>query len=671
MYSVETVQKSLLGVWVATALAGLGIAVTVLGPVAGIKSGYVLVGFLITSYVYYSTSFGHLSWSGSITSRTLGKSVLLVGILAVLAIPITERLAILDVSTTTTAILLVGLPVGYALLALQLRRRAHPRWLLAQILALYAVSPIVKYQATHFYTGRGDTPTHVHWVDQIVASGTWQIIPQSNFYHYFPGLQTLLGSTRLLAGFSSYDAYIFVGTITYVVVICVGYLLATELFEEKIVGCFVALGLSLLVPVITASTYFYPQSLATAMVFILLLLVLESATQSSRSVPYTALSFMLVGMLWFTHHLTVVLFIPIALALLMLPTISNRVKSRFAEPIEKSKRPQALPLVVWIAGSLLYWGHRNVFIGPLFRSIREILPGTAIAGQGGVSVRALGTAIPDSSAEIAALSLVSPGGIYNIALVGIAALGIVTIVGSLHSYAKGDSFLVVGAIGTILLLPTPLVAVGLRRFQLPLSMFVAFVVGIGLARLLLTTDSSPSKIVPAFVVFLLLATAAPVVSADHQYALHAGPDLWENQPLPEHQKEFNEQEMQSLERVSAFIDRQRVTVGTDWYSQIGLQRFGIEGDGMTIRDDQIRSDSNLLVYRQRWPDHSLRLIPERLNQETAIVSEDWLDDLARSENKVYTTNELGILAARNPGQTDEGEVIFSPVNRTAGGRQAA
>ena len=671
MYSVETVQKSLLGVWVATALAGLGIAVTVLGPVVGIKSGYVLVGFLITSYVYYSTSFGHLSWSGSITSRTLGKSVLLVAILSVLAIPATERLAILDASTTTTAILLVGLPVGYALLALQLRRRAHPGWLLAQIVALYAVSPVIKYQATRFYIGRGDTPTHVHWVDQIVASGTWQIIPQSNFYHYFPGLQTLLGSTRLLAGFSSYDAYIFIGTITYVVVICVGYLLATELFEETIVGCFVALGLSLLVPVLTASTYFYPQSLATAMVFILLLLVLESATQSSSSVPYTVLSFMLVGMLWFTHHLTVVLFIPIALALLMLPAISNRVKSRIAEPIEKSKRPRALPLVVWIAGSILYWGHRNVFIGPLFRSVGEILPGTAIAGQGGVSVRALGTAIPDSSAEIAALSLVSPDGIYNIALVGIAALGIVTIVGSLHSYAKGDSFLVVGAIGTILLLPTPLVAVGLRRFQLPLSMFVAFVVGIGLARLLLATDSSPSKIVPAFVVFLLLATAGPVVSADHHYPLHAGPDLWENQPLPEHQKEFNEQEMQSLERVSAFIDRQRVTVGTDWHSQIGLQRYGIDGNGMTIRDDQIRSDSNLLVYRQRWPDHSLRLIPERLSQETAIISEDWLDDLARSENKVYTTNEIGILAARNPGQTDEGKVIFSPVNRTAGGRQAA
>jgi hypothetical protein len=64
-------------------------------------------------------------------------------------------------------------------------------------------------------------------------------------------------------------------------------------------------------------------------------------------------------------------------------------------------------------------------------------------------------------------------------------------------------------------------------------------------------------------------------------------------------------------------------------------------------------------------------MPGRRSQETAIISEDWLDDLARSENKVYTTNEIGILAARNPGQTDEGKVIFSPVNRTAGGRQAA
>jgi len=674
MYSRETVQRSLLVVWVVMALAGLGIAVTVLGPVVGIKSGYVLVGFLIASYVYYSTSFGRLSWSGSITARALGKAVFLVGILSILIIPATERLPLVDALTATTAILLIGLPVGYMLLAIQMRRRAHPRWLLAQIVALYVVSPIIKYQATRFYVGRGDTPTHVHWVDQIVASGTWQVIPQSDFYYYFPGLQTLLGSTRLLAGFSSYDAYILVGTITYSAVICVGYLLATAIFEERIVGCFVALGLSLLVPVITASTYFYPQSLATAIVFILLLIALQNATRPSSTASYTVLSFVLVGMLWFTHHLTVVLFIPIVLALLVLPVISNRVKGSLAGTIEQSKRPQALPLVVWIAGSILYWAYRNVFIGPLVRSAREILAGTVIAGQGGeegTTVRALGTAIPDSSAEIAAISLVSPGGIYNIALVGVVALGIVTMVGSLHSYAKGDSFLVVGAIGTTLLLPLPLVAVGLQRFQLPLSMFVAFVVGIGLARLLLATDSSLSKIAPAFAVFLLLATAAPVLGADHHYPLHSGPDLWENQPLPEHQKDFNEQEMQSLERVSTFIDRQRITVGTDWHSQIGLQRFGTDADGMTIGDDQIRTDSGLLMYRQRWSDHSLRIIPERLNQETAIISEEWRENLARSENKVYTTNEIGILVARNSKQTDEGGVIFSQGNRTTGERQTA
>lgn len=674
MYSRETVQRSLLVVWVALALAGLGIAVTVLGPVVGIKSGYVLVGFLIASYVYYSTSFGNLPWSRSITVRALGKAVLLIGMLSILAIPASERLPFVDASTATTAILLVGLPVGYVLLAIQMRWRANPRWLLVQIVALYAVSPIIKYQATRFYFGRGDTPTHVYWVDQIVASGTWQVIPQSDFYYYFPGLQTLLGSTRLLAGFSSYDAYIVVGTITYIVVICVGYLLATAVFDEKIIGCFVALGLSLLVPVITASTYFYPQSLATAFVFILLLIAFKNATRPSRTASYTVLSFVLVGMLWFTHHLTVVLFAPIILALLALPVVSNRVKGSLAGTIEKSKRPRALPLIVWIGGSVLYWTYQNVFIGPLVRSAGEIFGGSVIAGragEGGVPVRTLGTTIPDSSAEIAAISLISPDGIYNMALVGIVALGIVTIVGSLHSYAKGDSFLVVGAIGTTLLLPTPLVVVGLQRFQLPFSMFVAFVVGIGLARLLLATDSSLSKVAPAFAVFLLLATAAPVVSADHHYALNTGPDLWEDQPLPEQQKEFNEQEMQSLERASAFIERQGITVGTDWHSQIGLKRFGIDAGGMTICEGRIRTDSGLLMYRHRWSDHSLRLIPERLEQETALVSEDWRENLARSENKVYATNEIGILAARDPDQTDEGEVISCRDSRTVGGQRTA
>jgi len=658
-----TVQKSLLIVWVATALAGLGIAATVLGPVVGIKSGYVFIGFLMSSYVYYSTSLGHLSWSGSTATRAPGKTVFLIGMLSILAIPITERLSFADAAIATTVILLVGLPTGYVLLAIQIRRRAPPRWLLAQIVVLFLVSPIIKYQATRFYIGKGDTPTHVYWIDQIVASGTWEIIPESAFYYYFPGHQTLLGLIRVLAGFSSYDSYMYMGIITYAVVICVGYLLATAIFEERIIGCFVALGVSLLVPVLTAGSYFYPQSLATAIVFILLLIALKNATEPSRSASYTFLGLMLVGMLWFTHHLTVVLFTPIVLALLVLPVISDRIKGRFVGTIERSKRPQALLLVVWIGGSILYWEYQNTFTEPLIRSVREILAGTVIAGQageGGVSLRTLGTASPDPSTEIAAISLVSPDGIYNMALVGIVALGIVTIVGSFRRYAKGDSFLVVGAIGTILLLPTPLVAVGIQRLQLPLSMFVALVVGIGLARLFLATDSSRTTIASVFVVFLLFSTAAPVVSADHHYPLHNGPDLWEVQPLPEYQKEFNEQEMQSLARVSTFIDQQQIAVGTDWHSQIGLQRFGVDSNGMTIRNDQIRTNSRLLLYRQRWSDHSLRIIPERLNQETALISEEWREDLVHSENKVYTTNEIGLLAARNQTQTDERRVIFSP-----------
>lgn len=667
-YSRETVQKSFLTAGIATALAALGIAVTILGPVIGIKSGYVFIGFLVATHVYYSTSFGHLSWSPSITSRALGKAVFLFGILSIIAIPVTERLLFVDSGTVTTTVLLIALPVGYVLLAIQMRRRTHPRWLLPQIVTLFLVSPIIKYQATHFYIGKGDTPTHVYWVDQVVASGTWQIIPESSFYHHFPGLQTLLGSTKLLAGFSSYDAYIFMGTITFVLIICAGYLLATTIFEEKIIGCFVALGLSLLVPVITASTYFYPQSLATAIVFILLLMVVKSTTQPSNSVSYAALSFILVGMLWVTHHLTVVLFIPIVLALLIIPAISNRLKTRFKQAVEKSKRPQAIPLVIWIVGSVLLWEYQNVFTSSLIRSVKEVLRGGIVAGQSGeseVSVRALGATIPESSAEIAAISLVSPDGIYNMALVGIGALGIVTIVGSLHKYAKGDSFLIVGAIGTALLLPTPLVAVGLRRFHLPLSMFVAFIVGIGLARLILATNSSLAKIVPAFAVFILFATAAPVVSADHHYEMHTGPNLWEDQPLPEHQKEFNQREMESMERVSTFSDQHQVTVGTDWHSRIGLQRWGTDANGITIRDNRIKTDSDLLLYRQRWPDHSLRLIPERLNQETALVSEEWIKGVARSENKVYTTNEVGILTPRKSSEKIEGKTTFSQSVRSS------
>jgi hypothetical protein len=276
-----------------------------------------------------------------------------------------------------------------------------------------------------------------------------------------------------------------------------------------------------------------------------------------------------------------------------------------------------------------------------------LIAGTPGGGGGSevIPVKALGRQLPETSAGTAALSVLSPTGIYSLLLVCTVSFAVVTALSRLDRFRRPMAFIVVGAGGALLLLPTPLVAIGLDRTQLPLSPFVAVVVAIALSRLLLNAATLP-RLASVVVVFLLLSTSATVAASDEAYALHSGPDLWEDRPLPEEQVEFSQREMESLEQGSAYLRRHEVGASTDWRTQIGLERYGTDSDSMVVEEGRIGVGEDLLVYRDRWPDHSIRLIPEPLSLVTLVVDEAWLERTVRRENKVYTTGEIGMLSDR-------------------------
>jgi hypothetical protein len=187
---------------------------------------------------------------------------------------------------------------------------------------------------------------------------------------------------------------------------------------------------------------------------------------------------------------------------------------------------------------------------------------------------------------------------------------------------------------------------GLSRTQLPLSVFVAFVVGAGLYRVVSTSELSPRRVLPAVLAFVLLATAGPAVVADDLYGLHSGPDLWETRTLPEPQKEFTAAEMAGFQQSSDHIERHDLAVSSDWPSSIGLSRYGADSASFLAENGSLTSDRELLVYRQRWTEYSVRLIPDQAALVTLLVSDGWMDQLVARENKVYTTGQVGILADR-------------------------
>ncbi|MDS0222699.1 hypothetical protein NDI54_15240 [Haloarcula sp. S1AR25-5A] len=643
----QDVTRLLLPTSLIIALLASLTAFQILGPVAGIKSGYVFLGllFAIVIYRYSQPKREEVGRSShTVQSSELGKVVFGIVLLSMAAVAQADAFLPFGASTMRTVSLLVVLPIGYILLTVQIRRRAPTGWLISQLVALFALDPITKYLSTNFYFGRGDIPKHVYYTDLITANGTWQSLPETTMYQYFPGHQTLLGAVSFLTGFSSYDSLVITGIITYLVVICAAYLLARLFFSDRILAICILFGVTVLGPIHRYSVYFYPQALAVVLGLIVILGAYRYSTFKPTSyLVHTLLTVPIVIALWFTHHFTVVLFAPILAGLLTIPILADR-----AFGFEGVIRPQLLPIVAWVGGSVAYWSVGSVFISTLISALSRVVSYMQVtsSSSGGDPVQTLGSSLPEPSITEAVISLVSVSGIYNVFLVCMLSLGVVMLFRNLNLYRRTAGIVTIGVLGSIFMIRIPLDIHGIQRIQLPLSLFVAFIIGSSLYRFVSIPSTSLKRIAPAILVVAVLATAGPAVAADDLYGLHSGPDLWEKQSLPETQKEFSAAEMESFQQSAAYIEEQETSVATDWNSAIGLSRYGAASGPFVVADDRISTEQDLLLYRQRWTDHSVRYVPSRIDFRTLLVSEDWMRDSVRSENKVYTTGEIGMLADR-------------------------
>ena len=622
-------------------------AFRILGPVAGIKSGYVFLGLLFAIVIYqYSQSDEKkvVQTNYAVQNSELGKVVFGGVLFSIAAVAQANAFPSIEVLTVRTASLLFVLPVGYALLAIQIRQRASTGWIIGQTVALFALDPVTKYLSNYFYFGRGDIPKHVYYTDLVTSTGTWQSLPETTLYQYFPGLQTLLGSVSFFTGFSSYDSLVITGIITYLVVLCSAYLLARLFFSDRILPLCILFSTTVLGPIHRYSVYFYPQAVAVALALIVILIAYRySVLEKASYGVHTVLTLPIIIALWFTHHFTVVLFAPILIGLIIFPVLANHVFG-----FEGAVRPQLLPLSAWVGGSVVYWSLGNLFFDTLIYALTRVASFTQLTSdaRGGDPVKALGRSLPEPSVTEAVISLFSASGLYNILLVCTLSLGLLLLFRNASLYRRAAGIVIIGVFGSVFMIRVPVDIHGMVRMQLPLSVFVAFIIGASLYWLVSIPNTSLKRIAPGIIAFVLLATAGPAVAADDLYNLHSGPDLWEKRSLPETQKEFNAAEMESFQQSATYIKDQEITVNTDWNSAIGLNRYGTDSGSFVVEDDRIRAESDLLLYRQRWTTHSVRYVPAQIDFRTLLVSGDWMRATIRSENKVYTTGEIGMLADR-------------------------
>jgi len=352
------------------------------------------------------------------------------------------------------------------------------------------------------------------------------------------------------------------------------------------------------------------------------------------------------------HHVTQILFAGIV-AVLLAP--SAFLKTRVGRHIGINERaPRFLPLLLAITGGFTYLVLTRSEIGAyLVRFTSERFENPLISDTGGArTVFGFGTDIPYQGSIDALISLFYVDGIYYIGLTALFVTGIVVVLTRYERYAKVAGFILLGTIGSLFALKTPLLSV-VTRLALPLAFFFSIVAGIGLlwltesVRYRFSTSVSGRERMRHLIVILLIITVmttGPLVAGDDLYGLHSGPNLWEAYTTPEQQVDFSEQELDEIQATTRYADRHTTAVTMLWVTNEASDRFGgEERSSATISEEGIRS-SDPLVYRIRWSEHQ---VGAEDPVSTIAIADWWLDREIGASNKVYTTGMVGVVSGEN------------------------
>jgi len=617
------------------AFGGLVYVAVAVSESLAIKGSYVLFALPIGWFLYRTRDRGAATVDSPGPARWCAKAVMIVFLVSV---------GVTFVFGARLAVLAIAIPVGYTLLLAGSILGSSPTSTLAQACGLFALDPLSKHLSTGFYFGAGDTLAHVGAIDALLRAGHPAAIkPLYPGYESIPGMHLTAGLVTLFTGLDSYESLVATVVVLYVLGIVCVYLLVRSLLEER-TATGISVGLSLLAPVHYFAGYAFPQSFATVLVIAVLYVVYHAASGSERTRRrFAYILLLLVPATVLSHHLTVVIFIPI-LAFLIVGTVLGRSHLSIA-PVQ----PRVIPLGLLVLSGLVVWIYRVTGFLPYFYSfIRRLLFEQGIFASdtgGGRALFEFGTSVTVHTTVQAAQSLVSTDGIYYILLAALVIAGVAVAVRRLGKYERAVPLFATGALGSVALLPIPVVAL-INRSRLPLSFFAAFVVGVIVASAL-SSDFRAKAPIAVVVVVLLAATTAPFVAGDDLYGVHAGPNLYEVRDTPEQQTTFSPAELSELRATSQFVHRSETPVSTLWITREALNRFGITDVGSPrVEPTGIRSQQPF-IYRERWTQHQVGTETNVVG--TIVFSRPWLDRSVAGANKVYTTGSVGILSGSRGG----------------------
>jgi len=627
-------------------LTSLVVAYLFIGEVTAIKGGYVLLGLLLAAVLYRS----HEGWDedapleGRESGRFARWSTKFVVVLTLGAYVVTY------LTGARLWPVVVALGLGYAVLAVQILSVGPTRSIVPQLAVLFTVSPVTKYLSTGFYFGETDLLGHVRAVEVLYLTGQLESIGEVYAsYNSFPVLHILSGAVSSFTGLPAYDSLITVGILTYTAgTIAVYYLCRTLFSRPKSVA--IVFVFSTLSVIHNYTTYFFPQALATAVVFFLFYVTIRRNSVSDRYyAPLSVIALLVVVGLAFTHHVTQILFAGMV-ATLYAPSVLRPTRIGRGLGLNDAL-PRLVPMLFAVTAGLTHLlVARIAIVGYFIEFTTAKVTDPFVSDTGGErTVFGFGVDIPYHTPRVAVESLFYVDGLYFIGLTALFVVGVVAVIVRYNRYTNVAGVVLLGFGSALAVLKTPLLNT-VARLSLPLTLFFSVIAGLGLWRVAVGASGSigdgvartTTRRIALFGLVVMLGVTGPLVAGDDLYGLHAGANMWETYSTPEQQVEFSEQELGEIEALTRHSDRYSDDVTMLWVTREASDRFGGEerSEPTDISAGGIRADG-ALAYRTKWTEHQVgysTTVPG-----TLYIADWWLYREIGATNKVYTTGTTGVL----------------------------
>lgn len=621
----------------------LALVYLLVDPTYGILGAYSVLGLVVAAAMYYRAPDQVVSRPSEVPSWA--PKVVYVSCLLSLS------LALLTGHSLWVA---AGLFVGGGTLIVQLSESPPSRSLLIQILAVFFLSPVVKYLNSGFLLAGSDVARHVTRTQRVLQAENLNGLSGSRYFE-FPGLHLITGSTSIITDLSVYDSMMILAPAVLALVVLVTYVVTYEITDNYTYALCVAFAVVLNDIFLIYSSIFHPQSLAFTFVY---LMVFVWAVTRDDSVRYVILLVIIIAPLVFTHHLTLLLFAPVV------ATMSGLyVLHRFTNVSALIRsRPFRTAVIVGVTVTGYWVLVAEDFILEFQLAISTLLLGGLRGNQMEVSYLQYGDRSAEVTVDLAIQWLFSPFGLYLISLMALFSIGTVTILRktdrselvqkSTHSRVFKSASLA-GMLSAAIMFDTLIGIKSLKRIRLPWVIPFSLVVGYGIywvairyGRPLLNRRNIPWRSVAAALLLISLATTAPLATGD---------DYYEMDPRPSIQNDFSEGEYRQLQAVGSFASKYDNDITTVYATRLLLQANGLHDmRNLYYEDNEVIVPSGNFVYREQWTKHMVqfRFYKSGFYSSRIVMSEEWLNNHVERSNKTYSSGQVGLLWAKEDRRLD-------------------